>query len=104
MKLWLVICGMALATYLLRASFLLLPDRMVLPPALQRALTYVPAAVLTAMWAPELILQKGVPTLALGNERLLAGLFAIAVAWRFRLSFVTIIAGLLALHFFDWLF
>jgi branched-subunit amino acid transport protein len=37
------------------------------------------------------------------NERLLAGAVAIAVAWRFRLTFATIVSGLLALHFFDWL-
>jgi len=39
----------------------------------------------------------------LENERLLAGAVAIAVAWRWRLTFVTIISGLGALHFFDWL-
>ena len=64
----------------------------------------MPAAVLTAIWAPELMLQKGVLSLALGNERLLAGIVAIAIAWRFRVTFGTIIAGLVALHFFDWMF
>ena len=48
--------------------------------------------------------QKGVLGVALGNERLLAGVVAIAVAWRFRVTFGTIIAGLAALHFFDWMF
>ena len=64
----------------------------------------MPAAVLTAIWAPELLLQNGVPNLSLGNERLLAGIAAIAVAWRWRVTFGTIIAGLAALHFFDWMF
>jgi branched-subunit amino acid transport protein len=63
----------------------------------------VPAAVLTAIWAPELALQEGVLALSAHNERLLAGAVAIAVAWRFRLTFATIVSGLLALHFFDWL-
>jgi len=31
------------------------------------------------------------------------GAVAIAVAWRYRLTFATIVSGLLALHFFDWL-
>jgi len=60
--------------------------------------------VLTAIRAPELLLQKGVLSLALGNERLLAGIVAIAVAWRYRVTFGTIIAGLVALHLFDWMF
>jgi branched-subunit amino acid transport protein len=104
MSIWLAIVGMMVATFGQRASFLLLPPQVQLPAMLRRALRYVPAAVLTAIWAPELLLQKGVISLALGNERLLAGIVAIAIAWRFRVTFGTIIAGLAALHFFDWMF
>ena len=104
MSLWLIILTMAALTFYQRASFLLLPERVQLPPLLVRALRYVPAAVLTAIWAPELLLQKGVLSIALGNERLLAGAVAIAIAWRFRVTFGTIVAGLAALHFFDWMF
>lgn len=104
MTLWLIILAMAVLTFYQRASFLLLPERVLLPPLLVRALRYVPAAVLTAIWAPELLLQKGVLSLALENERLLAGMVAIAVAWRFRVTFGTIVAGLAALHLFDWMF
>ena len=60
-------------------------------------------AVLTAIWAPELALQKEVLSLTLQNERLLAGVVAIAVAWRSHATFATIVSGLLALHLFDWL-
>jgi branched-subunit amino acid transport protein len=94
---------MALVTYALRASFLLLPASVETPALARRALRYVPAAVLTAIWAPELLLQDRVLYLALENERLLAGAVAIAAAWRWRLTSVTIAAGLAALHFFDWL-
>jgi branched-subunit amino acid transport protein len=93
---------MGLVTLALRASFLLLPERIQLPALLRRALPFVPAAVLTAIWAPELLLQKGVLYLSLHNERLLAGAAAIAVAWRWRLTFATIAAGLAALHLFEW--
>ena len=64
------------------------------PLWLRRALRYVPAAVLTAIWAPEV---------AIADERLAAGVVAIAVAWRWRLTFATIFAGLAALHVFHWL-
>jgi len=94
---------MGLVTLALRASFLLLPERIQLPALLRRALPFVPAAVLTAIWAPELLLQKGVLYLSPYIERLLAGAAAIAVAWRWRLTFATIAAGLAALHLFDWL-
>ena len=104
MTIWLIIFAMSLATFAQRASFLMLPEHVKLPALLRRALHYVPAAVLTALWVPELLLQKGVLSIALGNERLLAGMVAIAVAWRFRATFVTIAAGLVALHAFDQLF
>jgi branched-subunit amino acid transport protein len=103
LSLWLTVLGMAVVTYLARASFLLLPPGVETPPLLRRALRYVPAAVLTAIWAPELALQKEVLVLSLENERLLAGAVAIGVAWRFRYTFATIASGLLALHLFDWL-
>ena len=101
--LWATILGMGLITLGLRASFILLPGRLRLPALLRRALPFVPAAVLTAVWAPELALQKGVLQLSLNNERLAGGLVAVAVAWRWRLTFATIASGLLALHLFDWL-
>jgi branched-subunit amino acid transport protein len=95
MTIWLVLAGMAIVTYALRASFLLLPPHVETPPLLKRALRYVPAAVLTAIWVPEVF--------APGDERMLAGVVAMAVAWRWRGTFATIVAGLLALHFFTWL-
>jgi branched-subunit amino acid transport protein len=99
---WLAIAGMGVVTLGLRISFLLLPERVQLPRFLRRALPFVPAGVLTALWAPELLLQKGVLNLSLDNERLLAGIVAIVAAWRWRLTFATIASGLLALHLFDW--
>ncbi len=104
MTLWLIILGMTGVTFAERSAFLLLPERVQLPPLLRRALRYVPAAVLTAIWAPELLLQNGVFSMAPGNERLLAGAVAILVAWRYRVTFGTILAGLAALHLFDWIF
>jgi branched-subunit amino acid transport protein len=93
---WLTLAGMALVTFALRASFLLLPPQLETPPLLRRALRYVPAAVLTAIWAPELVLSPG-------YEQMAAGAVAIAVAWRWRVTFATILAGLAALHLFHWL-
>jgi branched-subunit amino acid transport protein len=94
MNLWPVLLGMAAVTFALRASFLVLPPGIETPALLRRALRYVPPAVLTAIWAPEVLV---------GNEQLLAGAVAVAVAWRWRMTFATIVAGLLALHFFAWL-
>ena len=100
-SIWLAILGMGLVTVSLRSSLLLLPDWIQLPPFLRRALRYVPAAVLTAIYAPELLVQSGMPYLSAENPRLPAGLVAIAVAWYLRRTYVTILAGMLALHLFN---
>src|SRR5439155_5607863 len=74
MILFVTLLGMALVTYLLRSSFLLLPPGIETPALLKRALRYVPAGVLTAIWAPEVLLH--------GNEQLAAGAVALLTAWR----------------------
>jgi branched-subunit amino acid transport protein len=97
---WIAMCGMGVITLSLRASFLLLPPHVVLPPLLRRALRFVPAAVLTAIYMPELLLVQAVPEVSLHNPRLLAGGVAILIALRFRNTFLTILSGLVALHLF----
>jgi branched-subunit amino acid transport protein len=101
MTLWAALIGMTVVTFALRASFLLLPPHVETPALLRRALRYVPPAVLTAIWAPELLLKDQVLHLSPENEKLLAGAVAIAVAWRWKLTSLTIAAGLVALHLFD---
>lgn len=93
----LTIAGMGLITYAIRLSLFLLPERVILPPWLLRALRYVPAAVLSAIIVPELLQPSGALDLSLGNERLLAGLVAMLIAWRTRNVFLTVAVGLVLL-------
>jgi branched-subunit amino acid transport protein len=100
MNTWMVflaIMGMGIITYAIRVSLLLLPERVELSPRLLRALRYVPAAVLTAIILPELIMPGGTVDLSLGNERLLAGAAAVIVAWRTRNVLLTVVAGMIIL-------
>jgi len=93
----LTILGMGLITYAIRLVLFLLPERLALPPWLLRALRYVPAAVLSAIILPELLLTGGALNLSLGNDRLLAGLVGLLVAWRTRNVLWTVAAGMVAL-------
>lgn len=100
---WLLILGLALASFLPRASFILLFARWPVPPLLRRALRYVPAAVFSAILVPGLVLSAGAVHIGLDNPRLLAGILAGAIAWRTRNTLLTIVAGMLALHLFGYL-
>ena len=100
---WLLILGLALTSFIPRASFILLLARWPVPASAQRALRYVPAAVFSAILVPELVLTAGSLHIGLDNPRLLAGILAGAIAWRTRNTLLTIAAGMLALHFFRYL-
>jgi len=100
---WLLIAGLALTSFLPRASFILLFARWPVPAPLQRALRYVPAAVFSAILVPALVLTDGSVHVGLDNPRLLAGILAGAIAWRTRNTLVTIVIGMLALHLFGYL-
>ena len=95
--LWLIIIGMGVITFALRYSFIALAGRLELPPVLQRALRFVPAAVLSALVLPALVYPGGELNLSLGNDRLLAGLVALVVAWRTKSILPTLIVGMAAL-------
>lgn len=101
-EVWLTIAGMALVTFALRGSFLLAADRTTLRPFVQRALRYVPPAVLAAIVAPALAQPSGV---GLGpvDLRLFAALVAGVVAWRTRSILATFGSGMLTLWGATWL-
>ncbi|MBK8984819.1 MAG: AzlD domain-containing protein [Chloroflexi bacterium] len=97
MNIWLAIIGMGIVTYGLRLGPLLLLERMEIGATARQALRFVPTAVLCAIIFPELFMPGGAPDISLGNERLLAGLFAAVVAWRSKNVLWTIVAGMIVL-------
>ena len=78
-------------------SLIYLFGKLHIPETMRKALHYVPPAVLSAIIFPELFLKDGRMNLALDNYRLLAGLFAMLVAWFSKNTLVTIVAGMIAL-------
>jgi len=94
---WLAILGAGAVTFALRLSLIALLGRVEVPPFLERALRYVPAAVLTAVVIPLLFYQDGALEVSLGNERLLAGLAAALICWRTRSVPLTLIGGMATL-------
>ena len=88
----------------MRYSFIYLLGRFEIPETLRRALRFVPPAVLTALVVPELFIRSGQIDLSLSNFRLLAGSAAIFVAWKTKNTFLTILAGMVALLVLEFVF
>ena len=102
MSIWLIIAGVSLATFLLRASFIVFANPHRFPHAFRQALTFVPPAVLAAIVAPGLLMPAGVFDATLANPRWIAGLAAIAVAARVRHPLASIAVGLPLLWLLQW--
>lgn len=94
----LMILGMMLVTFGVRYPVLALIGRVPLPERLFAALKYVPAAVLTAIIVPAVLMPDG-ETLALGldNPYPIAAIIAVLVAWRTKSLLFTLAAGMAAL-------
>jgi branched-subunit amino acid transport protein len=97
MMTWLIMACMGIVTYLIRLSIIAAIGRINVPPLVQRALRFVPPAVLSAIIFPELLRPGGALDLSPGNLRLLAGVLAAIVAWRTKNVLLTIAAGMAAL-------
>jgi branched-subunit amino acid transport protein len=99
MNLWLVIAGMGVITYGIRLSMIVLLEKVEISATLRQALRFVPPAVLSAIIFPELLQPGGALDVSLGNDRLLAGLLAMIIAWRTKNVLLTIAIGMIALWF-----
>lgn len=95
--LWAIILAMGVGTFALRFSVLGLSGHVEgVPPRVERALQFVPAAVIAALVVPSLVVVDGAASIA-GNDRLLAGAIAAPVAWRTEDILATIVVGVGAL-------
>ena len=102
---WFIILGMGLITHSQRLSMIVSTGRLTISEPLRRALRFAPAAVLSAILVPEMLQSGGSLDISVGNERMLAGLVAIAVAWRTQNMLLTVALGMLTLWILqaiDW--
>jgi branched-subunit amino acid transport protein len=97
LTLWLAVAGAGAITFALRLSFIALLGRIEIPPLLGSALRFVPAAVFTAVVIPLLFYVNGAMEVSISNERLLAGIAAVLIAWRTRSVPLTLVGGMATL-------
>jgi branched-subunit amino acid transport protein len=99
-----LILVMTAVTFGVRYPVLALVSRLQIPPAIDRALRYIPPAVLAAIIAPALLMPDGgTLSLRLDNAALVAGTAAGLIAWRTRNLLLTIVAGMLIFWGWRWL-
>lgn len=94
---WTVILGLAALTYLNRFSFLGLLGGRDVPPGVRRALAYVPAAVLPALIAPMVLIDRSTGALT-PPAFWLASAIALGLGAATRNMLITVLGGLAAFH------
>jgi branched-subunit amino acid transport protein len=104
MSIWIAMVVLGALTFLTRVSFVALHNRWTPPELFRRALHFVPVAVLTAIIIPELVLIDGALAVSPLNPRLVAGLVAIFVAWRWKNTVLTILTGMVVFWLVQFLF
>ena len=95
--LWVTIIIVGLLTLGIRLSFMVFMGKTRISPRTQQALRFVPVAVLSALIAPALFFPSGSLDVSLSNNRLIAGILAILVAWRTKNVLLTIFTGMACL-------
>jgi branched-subunit amino acid transport protein len=95
---WVAILAVGAINYVARLSFIALFARREMPPLLERALKHVPAAMLTAIVVPAVVVvAPGALRLDPGNAKLIAAVAALGVAAWSRSTTLTIVVGMAAL-------
>lgn len=90
----LLILLLTLSTVVTRSFFFLLGNKVTMPAWVQHALRYAPAAALSAILAPDLLLAGGEVVEPWTNPRLLAGFMATLFFLATRHLLGTIIVGM----------
>jgi len=89
----LTIIGMMLVTAPVRILPLVMLSQRKLPSILERWLSYVPVAVLSAMLFPSIFMPENTLNLQLDNLYFWAALPAVLVAWKTRTLFPPVLTG-----------
>ncbi|MBK5267437.1 MAG: AzlD domain-containing protein [Acidimicrobiia bacterium] len=101
---WLIISVIGIGTVLLRGSFLAILGPGSIPPALERALRFVPAAVFPAIALPAVLVVDGSYAIGFDNYRIYAAVVAGVVGYRTKNLSFTMVAGLATLWVLEGLF
>ena len=93
-QLFVTIIIIGVVTFFFRFSFIYLYGRFQLPEWITKAMHFAPAAVMSALIFPAIIIDNNTLWISPQNPRLTAGIFAMFIAWRTKNLLITIISGL----------
>lgn len=100
----LMICGMALINLAIRWPVYLFADHVRFPPLVERALAFVPVAVLTAIIVPAVLypIEDAGIQMTWRNPYLVGAIVAAVVSWKWKKLMPTILIGMAVFFATRW--
>jgi branched-subunit amino acid transport protein len=89
-----LIIGMGIVTYLPRMIPAAVLSKRKIPELLIKFLSYIPAAVLSALFFPSVLMVDNKISISMSNTLLLTSLLTFPLAYKTRNMFLTVIAGM----------
>jgi branched-subunit amino acid transport protein len=104
METFYLVAGMALVTFTIRFILIPLSGRIKFSQGIQRALSYVPPAVLTAIIVPAAAMPDGhTLRISITNPYLVGTVLTALIGWFGKRLLLTIIGGMAFFFIFQWL-
>ncbi len=97
MTIWLIMVGLAMGTFLIRISFIMLLGKREVHPLFAKSLRFIPASILSALVVPQILVRGNALQISVTNPQILAGIVAGLVAWRTKNVPFTIVSGMAVL-------
>lgn len=97
-----LVAGMAVVTFLVRWPVLALVSRVNLPGPVLDGMKFIPAAVLTAIIVPAMLMPTGSLEVSITNAYLVAGVASGVIAFRTRNLLLTIVLGMALFLLWRW--
>ena len=96
MKIWILIIGMGIVTYLPRMMPLLIFSKNNLPPWLESWLKYIPVGIFSALVFPNIFIRNQMFCMTINNIELISSILVFAVAFKTRSLGLSVIVGIIS--------
>ena len=96
MKIWILVVGMAIVTYVPRMIPLLIFSKKNLPPWLESWLKYIPVGIFSALVFPAIFIREQMFSVTINNIELISSILVFAIAFKTRSLGLSVIVGIIS--------
>lgn len=96
MKIWILIIGMGIVTYLPRMMPLLIFSKKNIPPWLESWFKFIPVGIFSALVFPNIFIRNQMFSMTINNIELISSILVFAIAFKTRSLGLSVIVGIIS--------